>query len=452
VSRVGLGVRLAYGVPALALAAVGIPVYVHLPKFYTDVVGVPVAALGSVVVAARLFDAVTDPAIGFLSDRTRTRWGRRRPWIVGASVPLALALLALFAPPVALAEGAALAWFAAALFAVFLFWTAVTVPYEALGPELSFDYDERTAVLAWRDGLLVVGTLAAAASPLVAASMLGADRATPDGERATFAAIGAFDGLALVATCALCSWRVGERPPRTAATGREDGAAIGGWRAILRNRPFLVLLASYTIGAFGSNLPGTLILYYVEYVLESELGDVFLLEYFVTGIVFLPLWVRAAERWGKKQAWIAAMLVNTGAFAGVFTLGAGDAAAYGALVFASGVGFGATLALPSSMQADVIDLDELVTGRRREGQYVGMWAVARKLAAALGVGVALSLLGASGYVPNQPQSEEVRTVLRLLYAGVPCLCNALAIAIALAYPIDREMHRDIRRRLDQAAA
>jgi GPH family glycoside/pentoside/hexuronide:cation symporter len=198
------------------------------------------------------------------------------------------------------------------------------------------------------------------------------------------------------------------------------------------------------VAAFGSNLPATLILYYVQYVLRSANADLFLVLYFVTGILFLPGWIRLAKSIGKKYAWITSMAVNTGAFIGVFFLGPGDAWIYGILVFFSGVGFGATLAIPSAMQADVIDYDELLTKKRREGQYIGIWSIAKKLAAALGVGISLSLLGVSGYSPNVEQSEQVVFYLRVLYALVPSICNLIALAIALAYPISRTRHKAIR--------
>jgi GPH family glycoside/pentoside/hexuronide:cation symporter len=137
------------------------------------------------------------------------------------------------------------------------------------------------------------------------------------------------------------------------------------------------------------------------------------------------------------------MVVNTGAFFAVFFLGPGDANLYGVLVVLSGVGLGATIAIPSSMQADVIDYDELLSGERREGQYIGVWSIAKKLAAALGVGVALSVLGAAGYRPNVEQTEQVQFTLRVLYALVPCICNLVAIVVALAYPIDRKRHGHI---------
>jgi len=143
------------------------------------------------------------------------------------------------------------------------------------------------------------------------------------------------------------------------------------------------------------------------------------------------------------------MAVNTGAFIGVFFLGPGDAAIYGILVFLSGIGFGATLAIPSAIQADVIDYDELLTGERREGQYIGLWSISKKFAAAVGVGAGLSILGLVGYTPNAEQSAQVLLALRTLYALVPSLCNVIAFFIALAYPISGSIHKDIRTAIAQ---
>jgi GPH family glycoside/pentoside/hexuronide:cation symporter len=170
----------------------------------------------------------------------------------------------------------------------------------------------------------------------------------------------------------------------------------------------------------------------------------FLLLYFVTGIVFLPVWIGIARRLGKKNAWLGSMAINTGAFIGVFFLGPGDAWIYGVLVCLSGVGFGATLAMPSSIQADVIDYDELLTCQRREGQYVGLWNISKKLAAAVGVGAGLAVLGWAGYQPNIEQSAKVVFTLKVLYAGIPSIFNLIAFAIALAYPIDGPLHGKIR--------
>lgn len=436
--RVPTEKKLAYAAPAFALAIVGIPVYVYIPKFYTDVVGVNIAMLGYLILAVRLFDAVTDPAIGFLSDRTQTRFGRRRPYIAVGAIFLSLSMYFLFNPPQASPYFETI-WFGVTIFCLFLFWTMIVVPYESLGPEITFDYDERTTLLGMRDGALIAGTLAAASSPAAVAWAFGLSP-TDEGERAKFFWIAVLYAPLLVAFCWWCVLSIRERPQLF--RGEKQGL-LQGLREVSQNRPFIILLVSYIVAAFGSNLPATLILYYVEYVLQSKQADLFLLIYFVTGVLFLPAWIYMARKLEKKVTWLTAMVINTGAFLGVFFLGPGDAHIYGVLVFLSGIGFGATLAIPSAMQADVIDYDELISGQRREGQYIGIWSITKKLAAALGVGLALSILGAVGYTPNVEQSEQVQLTLRILYALVPSLCNIAAFVIALAYPISRTIHKDI---------
>ncbi len=426
--------KLAYGLPAFALAVVGIPVYVHIPKFYTDVVGVPIAWVGTILFAIRIFDALTDPLLGVVSDRTRTRLGRRRPYILAGSLCLAAAMLFLFIPPELSAAGAPV-WFAASLFALFLCWTVVTVPYEALGPEITSDYTERTSLFAVRDGLLIAGTLAAAAAPAIVDAL----PAVQD-ERQKFFWIALLYAPMLVGFSFWCVYRIRERD---AVPGQFAALRARDLRAILRNRPFLILLAAYTISALGSNLPATLILFYVQYVLETTGAEVFLLLYFASGIAMLPVWIRLAGRFGKKNAWLASMAINTGAFSGVYFLGAGDAWLYGVLVVVSGLGFGATLALPSAIQADVIDYDEYLTGRRQEGWYIGIWSVVKKLTAAVGVGAGLMLLGTAGYAPGPDQPPAVVETLKVLYALVPSLCSAAAFLVALAFPVSRQTHERI---------
>ena len=432
--------RLAYSLPAFALAVIGIPVYVYLPKFYTDVVGVDVGVIGILLFGVRLFDAVTDPVVGSLSDRTHSPFGRRRPYILMGAVLLAIAMGFLFNPP-SMSASAGAAWFGAWIYLLFLFWTVVTVPYEALGPEITQDYHARTTLFAWRDGFLIAGTLFAAASPGLIQAVFGLTDDPPDQHRQFFY-LAAFYAPLVIAMSTICVVNVDESKHRQLIQASPTG--WHGLKSIFENRPFTILLAAYTISAIGSNLPATLILYYVEYVLVSDQANAFLLLYFISGILFLPFWVGLSGRVGKKAAWIAAMGINTGAFLLVFFLGEGDAAAFGVLVAISGIGFGASMALPSAIQADVIDYDELRTGVRREGQYIGLWSIAKKLAAAVGVGTGLVLLDAAGYAPNVEQTTAARQTLRVLYALVPSLCNLAAIAIIFYYPISGTIHARIR--------
>jgi GPH family glycoside/pentoside/hexuronide:cation symporter len=293
-----------------------------------------------------------------------------------------------------------------------------------------------------------VGTLVAASSPALInwALDLSADAA---GERNKFFWISVFYAPLIVVFCGWCVFTIHEK---VNSRKEKNFSFIDGFRLVAYNRPFLILLIAYTISALGNNLPATLILFYVQYVLLSSRADLFLLIYFVTGVLFLPAWIRLSVHLGKKTTWIVSMGVNTGAFVGVFFLGPQHVWIYGVLVFISGIGLGATLAIPSAMQADVIDYDELRSGQRREGHYVGLWAISKKLAAALGVGVALYVLGLSGYTPNVTQTDEVVLTLRILYALVPSLCNVVAILIALTYPIDRKSHEKIKQAITARTA
>jgi GPH family glycoside/pentoside/hexuronide:cation symporter len=431
--------KLAYAMPAFALAVVGIPVYVYIPKFYTDIVGVDIAVVGYLLFGVRIFDAVTDPIIGWWSDRSNNFMGRRRPYILSGSFMLALSMFFLFGPPQGATTFMQTVWFAVWIYLLFFFWSIAAVPYESLGPELTRDYNERTSLFALRDGFLIAGTLVAAAAPSIVKAIWNLD-GSPAGERKTFLRMALLYAPLLIGACGFCVYRLKER----ASTANSVRLKVSGsLKMIRRNRPFMILLTAFTISALGSNLPAALILYYVQYVLEASHADFFLMAYFVTGIVFLPLWIRIAASIGKKTAWLLSMAINTAAFLGVYFLNAGDEWIYGILVVASGIGFGATLALPSSLQADVIDYDEMVSGRRREGQYMGMWSVAKKLSAAVGVGTGLTVLGLVGYVPNVEQSETVKWVIRSFYALIPSICNLAAIAIALFYPLSGEIHRKI---------
>ncbi len=441
--RFGWGARVAYGLPSFAIALVGVPMFVYLPRFYTDVVGVSVSALGAVVLGGRALDAFSDPLAGWLSDRTRTRFGRRRPWMALAAPLLALVVLALYLPPYG-SEALRTAWCAGFVALFFLLLTALVVPYRALGPDLVRGYDARNALFGVREGLFVLGSVAAMAAPVALGALmhLGGEvgQASADGgdaERARFAAFAAIAAPTLVVTTGLCLALIREPPIASRSATLPLGQGV---RAALGQRPFAVLLAAYGIAAFGNNLPGALATYYATYVLGIADVGLYLLAFLGAGLAALPLWNLAAKRFGKKPAWLAAIALNTAPFALVFPLGPGDRRLFAVLVTLSGLGAIATVALAPSMQADVIDYDELVTGERRDGQFVGLWMVAEKLAAAIGVGLALPLLGAVGYVPNVAQTPRVLLTLRLLYVAVPCVCNAIAFAVLLAYPIDREVH------------
>jgi GPH family glycoside/pentoside/hexuronide:cation symporter len=300
-------------------------------------------------------------------------------------------------------------------------------------------------VFAVRDGLWILGTLGAAAAPGLVRAWQGLP--ATGAERQVFAALAPACALIVLGTFAWCGIAVREpdAPPRVAAT--PASATRDAWA----NRPFRILLIAYGIGALGAAMPGTLILYYVEHVLRApHLAELFLGIYFLSGFLCLPAWTALARRTGKKTAWLTAMAVSVGAFAGAALLGPGDIVAYGLICAVSGLGFGAGLVLPASMVADVVDLDELKAGTRREGLYYGLWSIVTKLSAALGAGLALPALKWAGYVTGPVQDDDVLLVLRLLYAAVPCACYVGAWFVARRFPLDAAAHDAIRARLAPA--
>lgn len=435
------------------LSTAGLPLFVYLPKFYTDTLGASAALIGLFIFTARLLDGLTDPLIGWLSDRTRTRWGRRRPYLIWASPLLGLTLLALFAPP-DLSPAQASLWFGFLLLFLSIAWTLVNVPWEALGPELTPDYQARNRLFAWRDGFWILGILLAVTLPLALVWALD----IPPGvvrEHQKFFWFALIVAPALVLLCWLCAALVQERNQ----TGIQESSrkpaqrqtTLQTYRQGLKlfwlNKPFRILTLAFAIASIGANLPATLILYYVEYVLQDVRAEAYLLLYFLTGVLFLPAWVWIAGKWGKKSTWMAAMTMNAAAFAGVFFVGPGQTTLFAVLVSISGIGFGAGMALPSSMQADVIDYDELLSGRRREGAFIGLWSIIKKMASALGLGLALPLLALAGYAPGQEQPESVILLLRFLYAGLPSICVITALLVFSRYPLNAKEHARIQEEL-----
>jgi GPH family glycoside/pentoside/hexuronide:cation symporter len=435
--RLSLATKLLYGAPGFAGAALSIPILVLLPKFYSDVVLVPLAYIAAGIALARAFDAMTDTFMGFLSDHTRTRWGRRRPWMAVGAPLCAVAVVALFAPPESLGPRAASVWFTATFMLYFLFHTFYLIPHSALGPELTLDYHERSSLFAWREGLTMLGLLGVIA-------LLGILAWLDFGERATLAIIAVVFGSLLVALFGLLVAGVRERADFMMRT---SNPIVPGVRRALRNRPFLILLVVYVIWSIPGALPATLMPYYTEYVLETDRPllwmVVYLGAYIGSGIAFLPAWLWAARRWGKRATWLAAFWIGITGGPFVSLLGPGDVWPFLFLIAYLGSGFGAGQFLNPAIQADVMDYDELHTGKRREAQYTAFWAMAAKFVAVPSAALPLAVLGGLGYVPNQPQSPEVRLAIASLIGVVPAVFSAIAFFVALRFPITEGSHRRI---------
>ncbi len=435
--KLSLGTKLIYGAPGFASAALQIPILVLLPKFYSDVVLVPLAYIAAGIALARAFDALTDTFMGFLSDRTRTRWGRRRPWMAVGAPLCAIAIVALFMPPESLAPRDAAIWFTVTFMLYFLFHTVYLIPHAALGPELTLDYHERSSLFAWREGFTMLGLFGILAV-LAVLEELGF------GERLRLGIVSVAFGTLLVLTFGLLVLRLRERPDFMA---RESNAVVPGVRRALGNRPFRILLAVYVIASIPAALPATLMPYYSEYVIQADQPgswtNIYLGTYIGMGIAFLPVWVWAARRWGKRPVWLASFWIGITGGPLVSLLGPGDVWSFLFLIAYLGSGFGAGQFLNPAIQADVIDYDELHTGKRREAQYTSFWAMSAKFVAVPSAALPLAVLGALGYVPNQPQSPEVKFAIASLIGFVPAIFSVIAFFVALRFPITESSHRAI---------
>lgn len=411
--------RLSYGLPGLPLAVLGLPLVVYLPALYTQELGLSLFAVGSALLLARLFDVVSDVAIGALSDRAHA-WGLRRKHAIAAGVPLLLiGIDQLFAPPGDVSFITLLLW----CLITYLGWTLIAVPYYAWGAELSTDAHTRTRLAGSREAFTLFGVAAVIFLPTL---LNIAD------EPATVMR-GVAQSLWFVLPVAVLAalWLVPERP--TVAAAPQAAASL--FAPLRANRPLRRLLSAYTLSGVANALPATLFIFFVTHVLAAEAHiGLFLGLYFLAGILALPGWIALARRVGRQRAWAGSMLLAVLAFAAAPWLGPGDLWLYGAICLVTGISYGADLALPASLQADMVDIDRHYAGRRRAGLLFGLWGLATKLAAAVGVALAFGLLGLAGFDPQADNDAATLGLLALLYGLAPILLKLIAIALVWRLP------------------
>lgn len=449
-ARLPFTVKLAYGLPAMAGAGMGVPIAIAMTKFYSDNVGVALGfiALGQAI--SRAFDAISDPLMGWISDRTRSRWGRRRPWMFVGAPLAAIFFVMLFSPPEGIGPIAGAVWFTVAIFSFFVLNTIYGIPHYGLGPELTNDFRERSSLYAWRDASAILGTIVAAASPSIAMTVLKGRGVDPQvAEREIYFWFSIAMATLLVALYWWLVFRVRENPD---FSKRSPNPLVPGVRRVLRNRPFRILLACYLASSVTAAIPGIFLPYYLQYVLGIEGWFVWqgplLIAYFGSALLSVPVWLRLANRFGKRDVWFWHYAIGGCASLAIYALPSfvvGDAAIlplFLLLVWA-GAGFGCGTFLPPAMQADVIDYDELYTGKRREAQYGALWGIATKFAVIPGASIPLAVLAGVGFVPNVQQSETVVQTIRVIDGILPAVMAFCAMAVSARFPITETIHRAV---------
>ena len=427
---------LRYGALGLPLAFVALPLYVYMPAYYAEQFGASLAALGSVLLLVRIFDAVTDPLMGYVADRLLTLSSSRRMLAMGLGcVVLLLGFLGLFFPPPSVREGVPLlVWCAAMLVVAYLAYSALSITHQAWAARLQGGDLSQSRWVSWREAATLVGVVMASVLPSVAGmpvttvalalalvlawlALRGAPHPLPHTVQAHAGATASSAKGSAIVTVA-------------SASGSPSGTTEGlTWSRIAQpwcGAAFRGLLGVFLLNGIASAIPATLLLFFVNDRLQVPgYEGLFLATYFVCAALSLPLWLKVVARFGLGLSWMLGMVLSVLAFAGAALLGPGDIGPFVLICAASGLALGADLAFPTPLLARVIRQEGASQGL--EGAYFGWWNSASKLNLALAAGLVLPLLQWLGYSPGQ-QNPQGLFALGLAYAVVPCILKLLAWA------------------------
>lgn len=415
-TRVGARTGVTYGALGLPLAFVALPLYVHLPNFYASNFGVSLATLGAILLFARLFDAMTDPLLGRLSDSLFAR-SHRCILMVGAlsGLLMVVGMGALFFPP-SWAMNHLILWALAGLLLTYTAFSQLSIAYQSWAARLGGQEVWRAKIVAWREGAALAGVVLASVLP----SLMG------------WSVWLTVFALTLALAWSLWWWAPVPKSSRAVAT---DGL---GWSTLVipwRYATFRRLMAVFVLSGLASAMPATLVLFFIQDRLgATAMEPAFLATYFVAAALSMPLWMRIVQRWGLARTWLTGMVLASVTFIWAATLGTGDTWGFLVVCALSGLALGTDLALPSAILAGLIQ--EQGHQGQREGAFFGWWSLAGKLNLALAAGLALPLLGWLGYTPGTTQPEGLQA-LTWAYAVIPCIIKLMAAALLYAFFIRR---------------
>lgn len=430
--------------------------------FLTDVVGVDPRLASFAALIGIVWDAVNDPIMGTLTDRVNTRWGRRRPFLLFASVPFGLAFVLLWWAPPWESQWALALHVTVAYVLSDTLQTMVSVPFYALTPELTPDYDERTEITAWR---MFFNLLASLAVAIAAPEIVDAATAAGFTQQQGYLIVGSMFGFLGVLPFLAIFAKVRENP----GAEREEVGLVETLQGAWRNVPFRYLALLYMLNWITFDLVGLMVPYFVTWqlaggdlVAKTELFGVELaMESAMLGMLIivalpaLPLWTFLSAKVGKRTAYIVAMLSWAAMQVGFFFVGPGDVALGIGLAAVAGLGVAGAHVIPDAMVPDVVDVDELQTGKRNEGVYYGAKNLIRKVTGALAIFGALQVLGWTGYTPPDEagavvaQPESALLAIRLLTGPAGAVLLLGAILVALRYPLTKAKHDAVRAELEK---
>ncbi len=457
--------KLAYGAGDLGTSITTNLLSFFLLFFFTNVAGLEPALAGLVLLIGKIWDAINDPMVGVLSDRTKSKMGRRLPWMIYAAIPFGLSFLAQWLVPST--DKMVLFWYYVIVGIVFnTFFTAVNLPYTALTPEITQDYNERTSLNSFRFTFSIGGSILS----LFLAQLIFAFFKDPARQNGT-CDTGGTQYLVLGAVCAIISsvsiyWCVFGIKTRAIASDRqrlhnesldvhEELSFIEQLKIVFSNRPFLYVIGIYFCSWLSLQITASIIPYFVVNWMKMQESDFILVTIAVQGtaLVMLSVWSTVSKRFGKKAAYFMGSGIWIIAQAGLFFLQEGQVGLLYTLAIMAGCGISTAYLIPWSMIPDVTDLDELETGQRREGIFYAFMVLLQKFGLAAGLfllGLGLSWAKFQEKIPCQPspvQPDSALFAIRLAIGPLPTIALTIGLVLAYFYPITREVHAEILMRL-----
>ncbi len=403
-------------------------------NFLTDTVGLSAALAGLAVMVGRVWDGISDPLMGYISDRTRSPWGRRRPYLLFGALPLFITMWLFFTNPAFISsQGAKAVWVSLTLCLLNTAYTIVNIPYSSLTPELTRDYHERSSLNGFRFSFAVIGTIlgAGAVLPIVSAfptKSLG------------FSAMGAILG-ALMGITALITF-LSVREPGHADRERPQAGFFASYLSVFKNKPYLILLCGWTLNITAINFVQGILVYYFKYLYRDEGATTLaMLILLVVAMAFIPLSVLLSKRIGKKRVYQLSFIIIIATCLLIYFLGhiLGKVFFLGLMGFA-GIGLGFGYASPWSMLPDTVEFDAIKSGQRREGAFYGMWTFFSKIGTSLAILISGGVLSLGRYAAEAAQLPSALHAIRLLIGPIPAIVYLGALIAIQFYPLDEKTY------------
>jgi GPH family glycoside/pentoside/hexuronide:cation symporter len=411
-------------------------------KYLTDIAGIAAAWAGIAVMAGKVWDAVTDPMMGYISDRTLSRWGRRRPYLLFGAVPLALTMWLFFSVPRTENSFLLVLWAGFALMLLNTAMTVINIPYGSLTPELTGDYHERTSLNGYRFGCAVFGTIlgAAAVQPLVDlfAKMKQGDNGGTGGLQFGWSMTGLLMG-AVIAIVTLVTF-FGVKEKKLSKADLPVKGFFATYKAVFLNGPFVKLLFTYGLNIMGLTFLQTILAYYTEYVYSRpDITPLAMMILLLTAMICIPISVLISKKIGKKRTYQICFVALATASMIIYFLGQrlGPNFFLGMMVYA-GIGVGFMYVAPFAMIPDAVDYGAAHTGERDEGAYYGIWTFISKLGTSFSVFVSGLILSAGGYIANAVQSDSAVSAIKLIIGPIPAVILTGALILIEKYPLDEK--------------